>query len=153
MSKIRRNDPCPCGSGKKYKHCCYLKNYKLIEPQKINAQLTTDEGGIVTTKIASQDSLPAHNKNGLTPDITPEQMMDLCLDEIYKILKSEQVSMMRDLVDRVIKEMDIVPTFTYKQIGERMSEDGRFEVHLMQACCLKGNDPIKLLGEKFNRPI
>jgi len=20
--KIRRNDPCPCGSGKKYKNCC-----------------------------------------------------------------------------------------------------------------------------------
>ncbi|HEX3000067.1 MAG TPA: SEC-C metal-binding domain-containing protein [Armatimonadota bacterium] len=20
-----RNDPCPCGSGKKYKHCCLLK--------------------------------------------------------------------------------------------------------------------------------
>ena len=23
--KIGRNDPCPCGSGKKYKHCCLLK--------------------------------------------------------------------------------------------------------------------------------
>ncbi len=22
MNKTRRNDPCPCGSGKKYKHCC-----------------------------------------------------------------------------------------------------------------------------------
>jgi hypothetical protein len=22
MSKINRNDPCPCGSGKKYKKCC-----------------------------------------------------------------------------------------------------------------------------------
>lgn len=22
MSKVGRNDPCPCGSGKKYKHCC-----------------------------------------------------------------------------------------------------------------------------------
>ncbi|MCL1979692.1 MAG: SEC-C metal-binding domain-containing protein [Proteobacteria bacterium] len=22
MGKIGRNDPCPCGSGKKYKHCC-----------------------------------------------------------------------------------------------------------------------------------
>lgn len=22
MSRARRNDPCPCGSGKKYKHCC-----------------------------------------------------------------------------------------------------------------------------------
>jgi preprotein translocase subunit SecA len=24
-SKLGRNDPCPCGSGKKYKRCCYLK--------------------------------------------------------------------------------------------------------------------------------
>ena len=23
MAKIGRNDPCPCGSGKKYKRCCY----------------------------------------------------------------------------------------------------------------------------------
>jgi SEC-C motif-containing protein len=22
ISKVGRNDPCPCGSGKKYKHCC-----------------------------------------------------------------------------------------------------------------------------------
>ena len=22
MSKPKRNDPCPCGSGKKYKQCC-----------------------------------------------------------------------------------------------------------------------------------
>lgn len=24
--KVGRNDPCPCGSGKKYKQCCMLKN-------------------------------------------------------------------------------------------------------------------------------
>ena len=24
MANIRRNDPCACGSGKKYKRCCYL---------------------------------------------------------------------------------------------------------------------------------
>ena len=24
-SKVRRNDPCPCGSGRKYKHCCARK--------------------------------------------------------------------------------------------------------------------------------
>jgi len=23
--KIQRNEPCPCGSGKKYKHCCINK--------------------------------------------------------------------------------------------------------------------------------
>ena len=26
--KIGRNDPCPCGSGKKYKHCCMNKKDK-----------------------------------------------------------------------------------------------------------------------------
>ena len=26
MSKIGRNQPCPCGSGAKYKHCCQLKD-------------------------------------------------------------------------------------------------------------------------------
>lgn len=25
MTKIGRNDPCPCGSGRKYKHCCLRK--------------------------------------------------------------------------------------------------------------------------------
>ena len=24
--KVGRNDPCPCGSGKKYKQCCLLKS-------------------------------------------------------------------------------------------------------------------------------
>lgn len=23
--KVSRNQPCPCGSGRKYKHCCWLK--------------------------------------------------------------------------------------------------------------------------------
>jgi tetratricopeptide (TPR) repeat protein len=26
MTKTGRNDPCPCGSGKKYKHCCLKKD-------------------------------------------------------------------------------------------------------------------------------
>ena len=26
MTTINRNDPCPCGSGKKYKHCCERKD-------------------------------------------------------------------------------------------------------------------------------
>ena len=26
MSKTNRNNPCPCGSGKKYKKCCYKKD-------------------------------------------------------------------------------------------------------------------------------
>lgn len=32
MAKIGRNEPCPCLSGKKYKHCCSLKEQR-IKPQ------------------------------------------------------------------------------------------------------------------------
>jgi len=28
MAAIGRNEPCPCGSGKKYKKCCVLKEKK-----------------------------------------------------------------------------------------------------------------------------
>ena len=96
------------------------------------------------------DSIPAHNKNGLTPDISPEQMMDLCLDEIYTIVKSEDVGMIHDLVDRVLDEMDIVPVFTYRQITERIVNDGRFEVVLGQICGLKGTDPVELIADRLN---
>ena len=27
MSKVGRNDPCPCGSGKKYKKCCLVETF------------------------------------------------------------------------------------------------------------------------------
>lgn len=28
MNKVGRNDPCPCGSGKKFKKCCLDKPYQ-----------------------------------------------------------------------------------------------------------------------------
>ena len=33
MSNIGRNDPCPCGSGKKYKKCCLGKDEPVLEAQ------------------------------------------------------------------------------------------------------------------------
>ena len=29
--KLSRNAPCPCGSGKKYKHCCIRKDFEWVE--------------------------------------------------------------------------------------------------------------------------
>src|ERR1017187_9292128 len=30
MSKVGRNDPCPCGSGKKYKKCCLVDTFETV---------------------------------------------------------------------------------------------------------------------------
>ncbi|MGE5196570.1 MAG: SEC-C metal-binding domain-containing protein [Anaerolineae bacterium] len=38
MDKVGRNDPCPCGSGKKFKKCCEEK----VKHKKIEAQLLSD---------------------------------------------------------------------------------------------------------------
>jgi hypothetical protein len=32
-NRISRNAPCPCGSGKKYKNCCYHRDRGSSEPQ------------------------------------------------------------------------------------------------------------------------
>jgi tetratricopeptide (TPR) repeat protein len=32
MAKIGRNEPCPCGSGKKYKKCCEAAQITLVAP-------------------------------------------------------------------------------------------------------------------------
>ncbi len=41
--KAGRNDPCPCGSGKKYKHCCYEKDSVKHEEPIIAAPETAVE--------------------------------------------------------------------------------------------------------------
>ncbi len=45
--KISRNAPCPCGSGKKYKQCCYRKDFDWTE----------DEEGSVSRAIPASDEL------------------------------------------------------------------------------------------------
>jgi len=43
VSRIGRNDPCPCGSGKKYKHCCYDKDRDRLQQSSEVAGLTRAE--------------------------------------------------------------------------------------------------------------
>ncbi|MEK7729573.1 MAG: SEC-C metal-binding domain-containing protein [candidate division KSB1 bacterium] len=149
MKAVRRNDPCPCGSGKKYKNCCARENSAQTTPARKTIHFTDTEGFRSSAQVTSFDAIPTHNQNGLRPEITPEQMMDLCLDEIHRALATEHVSATKDLVDAVLREMDVVPTFTYRQIAERMEKDGRFSVFKGQLCSLNGTDPVTLMEKKL----
>ena len=55
MAKIGRNDPCPCGSGKKYKRCCLAKD---AEAQ--------------TQALAAAPAPPAHDQLGFCDDCYAE---------------------------------------------------------------------------------
>ncbi|MCI5052628.1 MAG: SEC-C domain-containing protein [Simkaniaceae bacterium] len=49
MTKPGRNDPCPCGSGKKYKKCCGAKQ----GPKKIYASVLSNSNDRVSSLLSS----------------------------------------------------------------------------------------------------
>ena len=50
MSKVGRNDPCPCGSGKKFKRCCLER----MEAEERSARLQAESDGLA----AERDEAP-----------------------------------------------------------------------------------------------
>lgn len=50
MKKLARNSPCPCGSGKKYKHCCIHKDFEWVE---------TDDGEVAKSVELSRETMGA----------------------------------------------------------------------------------------------
>ena len=54
MAKVGRNDPCPCGSGKKYKKCCLSGNTYVLTDNDLNQHLK-DEIEILTSLSKSYD--------------------------------------------------------------------------------------------------
>lgn len=58
MAKIGRNDPCPCGSGKKYKKCCFGQapaDNSAPAPEPIT--VTGEVAKIQAAALARQDTL------------------------------------------------------------------------------------------------
>ncbi len=51
--KIGRNDPCPCNSGKKYKHCC-LKNQKPLGKRRFKATVLNGKAMQANQEVTSE---------------------------------------------------------------------------------------------------
>jgi len=146
---VPKKSLCPCGSGKKYKYCCFAKDWKTKQAQRKTVTFSLDDGSQLKHKVHSLDSIPTHNTNGFTPDITKKQMIALVLDEFFRILSAEQVGTLADMTNRIVAEMNIVPVFTYRDLGNVLEADSRFEHYCMQLVCLAGNDPVKVYVDKM----
>lgn len=77
--KTGRNEPCPCGSGKKYKHCCYAKDTAKVEvpePEPLNEEAEDANQSNVAPQVKSKHAHggAAHlsNKKGGTGRFRPK---------------------------------------------------------------------------------
>ena len=66
--KTGRNHPCPCGSGKKYKHCCLEK--RGDRPQPVSAQAIVDE---IAEAAAEQPFSSLEELNALTSQVMSQR--------------------------------------------------------------------------------
>ena len=56
-AKVGRNDPCPCGSGKKYKKCCFEKDQERLHHSSEVAGVTTDELEVMPEPFLTQERI------------------------------------------------------------------------------------------------
>jgi mRNA-degrading endonuclease RelE of RelBE toxin-antitoxin system len=74
VARLGRNEPCPCGSGKKYKRCCYETDQERLHHSssvagKTHAELLQEPGTDLTRKRL--DAMHAHQLRRLDPASVP----------------------------------------------------------------------------------
>jgi len=75
MKKVGRNDPCPCGSGKKFKKCCERKMLgKRFRVTKIEAPKTAEQS-------PDDKSMSGFFQKNVTPVAPPKEEKSSSLKE------------------------------------------------------------------------
>jgi tetratricopeptide (TPR) repeat protein len=103
MAKPGRNDPCPCGSGKKYKQCCLANEEALEREQATKAEARRAESAAkhrlhlreVRAAVAARLSGP---DDGHEDELTAASNAAADLVRAGKLDEAEQAA--RDLLDR-----------------------------------------------------
>ncbi len=94
--KIGRNDPCPCGSGKKYKKCCLDK--AAIPPQALRYRVTSTED-MKQTMVRAESRHRADAPNSLRPDVEAELLQEYYEDH-YRAWVDQPVPALDNLTPR-----------------------------------------------------
>lgn len=96
---VERNDPCPCGSGKKYKKCC-----AMFDDTK-TAQLTPDECGLFYETWFGLISFVNERERVIKTKIKPEYpnaVTDMMVHKVREVLWEKP-----ELIDEYISETEL----------------------------------------------
>lgn len=123
MTKAGRNDPCPCGSGKKYKHCCQSKELGLAGYARTSgARQQCDLGNALRMQGRFSESVACYQRAlVLQPDF-PEAHFNL--GDSLKALGSlaEAVECYRQVL---LRQPDVVEA--YCNMGNALKAQGKLD--------------------------
>jgi tetratricopeptide (TPR) repeat protein len=95
MPKIGRNEPCPCGSGRKYKHCCLQKDQDAEHAALAARRAELD------AQRANHDARIRDYRSGLTHEVDElDQASNAVVDLVDAGRLDEAERAARDLLDR-----------------------------------------------------
>ncbi|MES2354466.1 MAG: tetratricopeptide repeat protein [Pseudomonadota bacterium] len=125
MKKIGRNDPCPCGSGKKNKQCCGPReNFQSVKLRSVN----------VSPPVPLQDAL-AHHQAGRLPEaeaiyrqILQMQPNDADAHHLLGVI-AIQVGKSEVAIELIGKALKLRPDFpeAYINLGNALSDQNRLD--------------------------
>ena len=139
MMKPGRNDPCPCGSGKKFKRCCMTREGKLHADVQdevaailaMNPNLSLDELNVALQhKMAERNNQPHPELCGATPTQLANWLY-APFDQLQWITISTPDDLVASPVMRYLGLM----------LDEAMAQEGSFNA------TSKGNLPMKLVKQ------
>jgi hypothetical protein len=96
MSKVGRNDPCPCGSGNKFKKCCALKPADPVEATPVDhTEVNRTNLSTQLVRYAPEVSLDdvtakIHAALAETPPPSPVQVIEILFNDDNLSLRNKK---------------------------------------------------------------
>ena len=118
---IRPNDPCPCGSGRKYKHCCGSKTGRAPQPQTNVAQVL--QQALAHHQAGHMQQAEALYRQALAAEpLNPDAL------HLLGVL-AYQVGQLAAAVDLIARAVAVNPAFAqaHYNLGIALSDQGRLE--------------------------
>jgi hypothetical protein len=109
MAKIRRNEPCPCGSGSKAKRCCYGNDEPTEThclPSEFCEGVIRDLRGVDDVELRSlYDELPYLPELDTSLQV-PLRILTPAMDSAIRSFEDDDVEVLDEVLDTVVAEVD-----------------------------------------------
>ena len=153
--KVGRNDPCPCGSGKKYKKCCGQSEAKKVEPPPFDRwlmerSLLAIKQLVSNKKLDSVDEINQYlgrvMKSGKAPQWVPKTPLEKAQSLIFEALETSGKERLK-LVNQALKASPDCAD-AYVLLAEEKEQSFEEALSLYDAGVKAGE---RALGEKIFR--